>query len=227
MGATKTQRKRTKAGSMSGKTTGSARKTDRRIARTRDTLGDALVELIRQKPFESITVQDVLDRAGVGRSTFYTHYRDKNDLFMSDAAEFFEATASALSKSGDKSSRVAPVAEFFAHVAEQREFREALVTAGKMQDMWEMGQEYFARGIKQRLQEMSGVPAMEAIRATALAHAFSGALFSLLTWWLRGSSAQTAEQMDELYHRLVWSSIGSPRPQVSEQSKRARRLVKI
>ncbi len=58
-----------------------AAKVDRRIRRTRDTLGDALVQLIQEKPFDEITVQDVLDRACVGRTTFYTHYRDKDDLF--------------------------------------------------------------------------------------------------------------------------------------------------
>jgi AcrR family transcriptional regulator len=50
-------------------------RTDRRVLRTRDTLGDALVELMHEKPFDDITVQEVLDRAGVGRSTFYAHYR--------------------------------------------------------------------------------------------------------------------------------------------------------
>ena len=52
-------------------------KTDKRIRRTRDTLGDALVELIQEKPFDEITVQQILDRAGVGRSTFYEHYATK------------------------------------------------------------------------------------------------------------------------------------------------------
>ena len=45
------------------------RKPDGRVARTRDRLGDAIIALILEKPFDSITVQDVLDRAGVGRST--------------------------------------------------------------------------------------------------------------------------------------------------------------
>ena len=52
-------------------------KTDKRIRRTRDTLGDALVDLIQEKPFDEITVQQILDRAGVGRSTFYEHYATK------------------------------------------------------------------------------------------------------------------------------------------------------
>src|SRR5580700_5991169 len=83
---------RTKEPVMSGKAAApgkksapaAARKTDRRVRRTRDALGDALMKLMHEKPFRDIKVQHVLDRAGVGRSTFYTHFRDKDDLFLSD-----------------------------------------------------------------------------------------------------------------------------------------------
>ena len=126
-------------------------KEDPRVRRTRDRLGDALVELLVQKPFEDITVQDVLERAGVSRSTFYTHYRDKNDLFLSDAEDFFEAMATALSRFGDKSERIAPVQELAAHIAEVRPFYNALVESGRMHDVMELGQAHFARGIEQRL----------------------------------------------------------------------------
>src|SRR5689334_7156318 len=78
------------------------KKTDRRILRTRDRLGDALIALIQEKPFDQVTVQEVLDRAGVGRSTFYLHYRDKDDLFLSDAEDFLDAMAMALSRNRDK-----------------------------------------------------------------------------------------------------------------------------
>src|SRR6478752_799045 len=93
------------------------KKLDARVRKTRDALGDALVELMQEKPFDSITVQDVLDRAHVGRSTFYSHFSDKDDLQMSDADEFFEGLAMALSVHGDKSERVFPVEEFFQHVS--------------------------------------------------------------------------------------------------------------
>src|SRR5208283_2560628 len=58
-------RNRTKRRAMSGNFPASPRKMDSRERRTRDALGDALVELMHQKPFPSITVQNVLDRAGV------------------------------------------------------------------------------------------------------------------------------------------------------------------
>ena len=57
--------------------------TDRRVGRTRRRLTQALLELILQRGYDRITVQDILDRADVGRSTFYAHYRDKQDLLLS------------------------------------------------------------------------------------------------------------------------------------------------
>ncbi len=55
-------------------------KTDRRVQRTRQLLHDALISLILQKGYDRITVQDIVDRANVGRSTFYDHFQDKDDL---------------------------------------------------------------------------------------------------------------------------------------------------
>src|SRR5215213_4980562 len=98
------------------------KKTDARVRRTRDALGDALVALMQEKPFDTITVQDVLDRAHVSRSTFYTHYSDKDDLLMSDAEEFFEAISMALSAHGDTSQRVFPVKELFTHLSDVQPF---------------------------------------------------------------------------------------------------------
>ena len=66
------------------------RKPDERARRTRDRLGNAFVALIHEKPIESVTVQDVLNRAKVGRSTFYLHFRDKNDLLLGQLEVFLD-----------------------------------------------------------------------------------------------------------------------------------------
>jgi AcrR family transcriptional regulator len=55
---------------------------DRRVRRTRRTLQEALTSLVLEKSSERITIQDVLDRADVGRSTFYAHFRDKDALLL-------------------------------------------------------------------------------------------------------------------------------------------------
>ncbi|MGG3466319.1 TetR/AcrR family transcriptional regulator [Neobacillus pocheonensis] len=54
--------------------------TDLRIIRTKESIRDALVELIDEKGFEAITVKDITTRAKINRGTFYAHYHDKFDL---------------------------------------------------------------------------------------------------------------------------------------------------
>lgn len=66
------------------------RKLDRRIQRTRTLLRDALMELIVEKGYHDITVQDVSDRADVARTTFYLHYKDVDDLLFGSLAEMYE-----------------------------------------------------------------------------------------------------------------------------------------
>ena len=56
---------------------------DRRIGKTLNLLHEALGSLIREKPYDEIVVQEILDRANVGRSTFYMHFRDKDELLVS------------------------------------------------------------------------------------------------------------------------------------------------
>src|SRR5438105_3017412 len=151
-------------------------KTDRRVLRTRDCLGDALIALMQEKPFDAITVQDVLDRAGVSRSTFYVHYRNKDDLFLSDADEFLEAMATVLSRCEDTSERVAPVREFFAHVAQRERLYTALSEAGRIHDFLELAQGHFARGIERRLMELLRAKGIALRFGAAIANALAGAL---------------------------------------------------
>ena len=180
-----------------------ARKPDPRAARTRDRLGDALVQLLLSKSFDDITVQEVLDRAGVSRSTFYEHYRDKNDLFLSDVDEFFETMSTMLARRHDPSERVAPVAEFCAHVADARDFYTAMVASGRMHDVTELGTAHFARGIEARLAGQRRGGAMSKEARAALTQALAGGLFSMLTWWVRQGMAATPKEMDKLFHALV------------------------
>jgi len=193
----------------------SNKKTDARVRRTRDALGDALVALMQEKAFDTITIQDVLDRAHVSRSTFYTHYSDKDDLLMSDAEEFFEAISTALSAHGDKSDRVFPVQEFFTHLADVQPFYKALVKSGRFQENMDLARGHFARGIERRLAELPRGQSIAANERSAIAFTHAGALLSLLTWWLDRGMREPPEQMDELFHRLVWNGM---QPQKSTKS---------
>jgi len=81
---------------------------------------------MQEKSIDKITVQEVLDRATVGRSTFYLHYRDKDDLFLCVLEDGLEMWSTALLRKREKSYRVAPVAEFFMHVGDAKNLYRAL-----------------------------------------------------------------------------------------------------
>jgi len=182
------------------------RKPDRRIRQTRDRLGDALIALIQEKPIDEVTVQEVLDRAGVGRSTFYVHYRDKDDLFLSELEDALEMWTTALSRKREQSRRVAPVAEFFAHVADARRLYRALVDSGRIHAFFDLAEGYFARGIARRLKEIGGTnPDQRDLDARS--HALAGNVLSLLKWWLDRGAKESPKSIDELFHRMVWTGL--------------------
>jgi AcrR family transcriptional regulator len=184
----------------------SRRKPDQRILRTRNRLGNALIALVLEKPIDEVTVQQVLNRAGVGRSTFYLHFRDKDDLFLSQLEDGLEMWTTALSKNQEKSRRVAPVREFFAHVADARKLYDSLVESGRIQAFFDLAQGYFARGIARRLKEISPAnPGQHELDACS--HGLAGNLLSLLKWWMDRGAKESPQAIDEVFHRMVWKGM--------------------
>ena len=182
-------------------------KPDARVQRTRNLLGRALIELIVEKPINDVTVQDVLDRAGVGRSTFYLHFRDKGDLLMSQLEMFLEMMSTVLSVRQEKSQRVAPVAEMFAHIGNQNKLYRVLSDSGHLNEFFDLAEGYFTRGIERRLAESGRLAKLPQREMAARASALAGSLLSLLRWWLDRGEKETPEAMDAMFHRMVWGGV--------------------
>src|SRR4051812_41261596 len=102
-------------------------KDDRRSRRTRQLLGVALGELMREKRYDDITIQDILDRSGIGRSTFYAHYTDKQDLVISEIARVIHQLELYTTEFKHQPSGLLPSLAFFRHVYEQRRLMNAFL----------------------------------------------------------------------------------------------------
>ena len=124
------------------------------IRRTRSLLNNALVAFMQEKSIDKITVQEVLDRATVSRSTFYLHYCDKDDLILCVLEEGLEMWSATLLRKQEKSYRIAPVAEFVMHVGDAKKLYRALVDSGRIQAFFELAQGYFARSIARHLKDV-------------------------------------------------------------------------
>ncbi len=189
------------------KQAGQRRKPDARVRRTHERLGSALVELIQQKPIDDVTIQEVLDRASVGRSTFYLHFRNKNDLLLNQLEGFLETMSTTLSTRKEQSQRIVPVAEMFAHIGSQKRVYRALADSGRLDDFFDLAEGYFARGIEQRLRESGRLPKLQRRELTARAFALSGSLLSLLRWWMDRDAKEPPAAIDKLFHRMAWNGL--------------------
>ena len=195
------------------------RQPDRRVGRTRACLGQALRKLMEEQPLEKISVQDVIELAGVSRSAFYAHYDDKVDLLLSDMDEFLERMAMLLVIRNEQSNRIAPVREFFAHVGEAVEIRAALARSERLQDFFDLAVEHFARGIEARLKQITerekaqrqsrAAGTRAVVSSDLIAHAIAGAFIGFLNSWTRKGQPHSAEKMDTLFHDLAWGGIRS------------------
>src|SRR5258708_21010383 len=103
------------------------KKSDRRPQRTRRQLSRALIDLITEKRFDDITVQNVIDRADVGRSTFYSHFRDKEDLFQKNWERFLDMLAQHIDWEKAGQASFIPVVFLFSHLQEAQTFYQVLL----------------------------------------------------------------------------------------------------
>ena len=182
-------------------------KADRRSKRTRQMLGSALTELMLEKQYDAITVQDILDRANVGRSTFYAHYSDKEDLLMSEIERVIHLLAGYTAHSGHGQGRLLPSLEFFRHVQEQRRLVQAFIWGRGAEMLMRDFQIQVSKAVEQNLHSLTGQESADSIPLSVLANFVASTFLMLLRWWFEDDLRYSPEQMEAMFQKLVMPSL--------------------
>ena len=173
-------------------------RTDRRSQRTRHLLGEALVGLIREKDYGTITVSDIIERANVGRSTFYAHYRDKDALFVGELDRVIEVLSHHIP--GQEEMPYFPSLGLFRHVGEEYQLYRALLWTPGIDLLIKHLQSSLSERVEQALQN-SGQDFD--FPHPILANFIVGNFLTLLKWWLENKMTYSAEQMDQIFKKLT------------------------
>ena len=190
--------------------------TDRRVQRTRKLLHKALMSLILEKKYESITVQEILDRADVGRSTFYMHFRDKDELLFSGfqyLQSFLESAQTTTTTLPGKSyERIVGFSlAMFEHANEYRRVNRALLGSDAEAVVRRRIHSVLAgivwRELKLELQRRKSANCP--VSPELLAHFLVSTYISVLTWWLNSKNPVAPKEIDVAYRRLVLPSLAS------------------
>ena len=180
--------------------------TDRRVRRSRQAIMQALHALIAERGYNAVTVSDILEAADVGRSTFYAHFRDKEDVLLSG----FDDIRSALSQpppsdeagSATAGELLGPVQSVFEHVGRYRQAWKPLVLKGGADVVVRILRDASESLIRDHLtQQCQGTASKERIEAAT--QYLTGALMGLLTWWLDSESPEAAADVYRMYRRLA------------------------
>jgi AcrR family transcriptional regulator len=183
---------------------------DRRMRRSRELLFKALIALILEKSYDRITVQDILDRADVGRSTFYEHYRSKDELLLSATeglrSTIDQAVATAL-ETGTSTPILGAARALFGQIdeAEHRHRYRALLGTRGGELTTRTLRKVLSVSLAEHLQAHSAVRDKRRLEAAGV---FMGnALVGLLTWWLDSRAPLSGDQMYGIFERLAGPGI--------------------
>jgi AcrR family transcriptional regulator len=215
---------------------------DRRTLRTRRQLRDALMTLILEKGYDAVTVEDITSRADLGRTTFYLHYRDKEELLL----ESIDAIANDLKAQIDLlqtarqagSSQPRPIHLAFAHAAENAALYRIILkgegatkTASRLRRfISDSAAEFLLAWIdnppKTELSQSNGsVVSPDGTRMKLVADYFASALLGFLTWWLEADMPyppdQTADFFIQAFFQGARAVLGLPEVRVDRPAAAA------
>ena len=184
-------------------------KTDRRVQRTRQLLQKALIELISEGRYEAITIQDIVNRANVGRTTFYLHYSSKDDLFMSCHEAIVSGFHSLHSLSLEEllSPETPPgMILAYRHLEEARAMLNPIFQGHNSLLILRQIRTRSAQQIEASLRA-AFVEAKNTIPFDVLANYLAGAQIALVQWWLEKRRPHTPEKLAQIFHRLQRAAI--------------------
>jgi AcrR family transcriptional regulator len=186
-------------------------KHDRQVRRTRELLQQALIDLIGEQRYDAITIQDIADRANVGRTTFYLHYSSKDDLFISCheaiVSQFRFGSHAHLSRAELLSPDAPPeMTAAYAHLEEVRALLRPILH-GKdsvllLRRMRESNTQEIEASLRAAFPDAHSTTPLDLL-ATYLA----GARVSWMHWWLEQRQPHSPAHVAQMAHRLQRAAI--------------------
>ena len=182
---------------------------DRRPQKTRTAIFNAFTSLLAEKKYNNITVQDIIDAADVGRTTFYAHFETKDELLKSLCEELFGHIVSNALVSSDAHcicpDTAAPLSVFchlLKHLQENSNNILGLLSCEN--------NEIFLRYFRESLTELvSSLPEVRKrssgsdIPQDFLINHITGSFVEMVLWWIKGHMVQTPEELDRYFRAVI------------------------
>lgn len=181
-----------------------ARKPSRQILRTRRLLQEALIELVQEREFSALRVQDITDRADLGRATFYMHYTDKEDLLAAVAEKACIEIESELDKTEGAREYIG-LQRALEHAQNQPQLYR--VVLGHQKSVARIRQFIIERSLKRINQLPSHTEDPLQFDNSISAHMIAGGMLAILNWWLENPGKLSPPTLQNQFNHIITQGV--------------------
>jgi AcrR family transcriptional regulator len=182
---------------------------DRRQQKTRDAIFDAFSSLLSTKRYSKITIQEIIDKANIGRSTFYSHFETKDDLLKEMCTELFEHIFSkslAMETTHDFSLAVKDTQTMITHILYHLKDNKKNIIGILKSESGELFLSYF----KQYLNELITLNMLNGVKQEKskvpfdfLIEHIAGSFVGLIQWWIKNNMKDSPEELSMYFEAVI------------------------
>lgn len=173
---------------------------DKRIARTRALLSQALLDLGAEQGVDAIDVGDLIEAAGIGRSTFYAHYTSKQDFLVAAFVNMLDGMERLAASREPERQDLLPSRYIFAHVEEARAFAVKIAHSEERPRMLAAGEARLREIALANLLRLK--PDWDLERRREASVFVAAGFIGMLHWWMLGGVKHSAQRMQDAFARL-------------------------
>lgn len=177
---------------------------DRRVRRTRAALAQALLDLAGERPFERLTVRELVDRADVGYATFFRHYASKEALLLEVFGGIVGELADLLQPTAEQGRLEEAGRQLFDYIARHEAQLRILFAAQRGTSV----EREVRAAVEARILASRGFRPPADVPADLAAHHLAASSLALVAWWLEHGMPYDVERMGRVYARLVVGPVG-------------------
>jgi len=183
-----------------------ARRSDRRVQRTRKLLRESIMALILEEGYDAIAIQDITDKANLGRATFYLHFKDKDDLLLDVMDQMigdFMDQVPELSEAQWQLKNSKAVEKLFDFAANHYDLYRILIFSSGGITASRQLQSKIAENIEAAIRrEVEEKNAQPLVPPDFIANYFAGSLLATIYWWLDNDLPYEVEQMASMFQKV-------------------------
>jgi AcrR family transcriptional regulator len=181
---------------------------ERRRLQTRNLLIQTALQLILEKGYDTITIQDITDLADLGRGTFYLHFKDKEDLVWSAFQDLFRKLEQEAHQRLDRHRLQVEyygLLNIFRHAEKNRVLYRIMFGGQGSGMLTARVQDYMANVFLYDIQKAPKTPEIDFnIPYEVEAQMLAGLISRLIFWWLETSQSYTPEQMAGMTYQMLY-----------------------